>query len=64
MSKKMEIALQFPTGADLKNLKEVEGDFGGESLFHGFMSIFLCCLTYILRTLDFSALFSLFSSST
>ena len=39
MSKKMEIALQFPTDVDLKDLKEVEGDFGGESLFHGFVSI-------------------------
>ena len=30
MSEKMEAALQFPTGADLKDLEEVEGDFSGK----------------------------------
>ena len=33
MSKKMKIALQFPIGVDLKDLEEVEGDFGGEFSF-------------------------------
>ena len=39
MLAKMETALQFPTAADLKDLQEVEGKFGGESLFCGFASI-------------------------
>ena len=39
MSQKMETALQFPTGADLKDLEEVEGDFSGESHFYEFAFI-------------------------
>ena len=33
MSMKMETGLQFPTGANLKDFKEVEGDFSGEFNF-------------------------------
>ena len=45
MAAKLETALQFPTAADLKDLQDVEGEFSGESVSHGFASIFLCCLT-------------------
>ena len=38
MSAKLETALWFPTAADLKDLQDVEGEFSGESLFHGFAS--------------------------
>ena len=37
MSEKMEAALQFPTGADLKDLEEVEGDFSGKFHFSDFL---------------------------
>ena len=43
----METALQFPTAADLKDLQDVEGEFSGESLLYGFISILFvilfCC---------------------
>ena len=37
MSEKMEATLQFPTDADLKDLKKVEGDFSGEFHFSDFL---------------------------
>ena len=37
MSEKMEAALQFSTGAELKDLKEVEGVFIGKFLFSDFL---------------------------
>ena len=42
MSAKMESALQFPTAADLKDLQEVEGEFGGLSFMdsHPFFMLF------------------------
>ena len=39
MSAKLEMALWFPTAADLKDLQDVEGKSSGESLSHGFASV-------------------------